>query len=132
MSTCRSALTTLAVAGEAPSAFVFAPSDWEAVETRRDATERYLLAGAPSQQPTRSLWGVPVVLSPELPAGTALVGDFAAATLFTREQIRLDWSESGAELFDTNSVKFRAETRVGLGVTRPGALCTVELATTAG
>ncbi len=124
---CRSAMTRLAEAGETATAFVFTPTDWQAVETLRDANERFQLGAAPSTTPARTLWSVPVVLSTELPAGTALVGDFRTVTLFVREAIRLDWSEAGPELFDKNAVKFRAENRVGLALTRPGALCTVDI-----
>ncbi|MBM7788681.1 phage major capsid protein [Tenggerimyces flavus] len=60
--------------------------------------------------------------------GSALVGDFRMATLLTREGIRIDWSESVGESFQRNQIVFRAETRVGLAITRPGAFATVDLA----
>ncbi len=59
---------------------------------------------------SRTLWGVPVMVSTSMSNGTALLGDFkGSAKLFYTGQPRLDWSENtydsvaGASDFERNT-----------------------------
>lgn len=127
LTSLRTALTTLQSAGENPSAIVMRPSDWQTVEQQRDLQGRYQLGGVPQDAPALRLFGLPVVLSLAVAAGTAIVGDFSTVALLTRQGVRVDWSEAGAELFDRNLVKFRGEARIGVAVGRPSAFSVVDL-----
>ncbi len=91
--------------------------------------------GSPVDGMTRTLWGVPVVVSTSLTNGTALLGDFrGSASLFYTGQPRLDWSEStydsvaGATDFERNFLRFRAEGRFGFAVTRPTGFVSITIA----
>ncbi|MFE9927224.1 phage major capsid protein [Streptomyces sp. NPDC005774] len=124
--TTRKVLTTLQLAGEKPTAWVFNPSDWEAIELLRNEQDQPEMPGTPTGRAPLQLWSVPVVLDAGMEAGTGLVGDWSTVTLLTRQGVKMDWSEAGP-LFEKNLVKFRAEARIGVAFKRPGALATVDL-----
>lgn len=129
MLSVRRALGDLDDKGIVPSAIVLNGTDWEAIETAKDDEGRFVIGGSPTNGATRSLWKVPVVVSPSLPAGKALVGDLrTAVSLLYRETAETRWTEGDGALFDTNTLKFRSEARVLLEVSRPTALRLVDLA----
>lgn len=132
----RTALTTIQQADIAPDAYVFTPSDWAKVEGV--AMSQFAAnsgVGSPVDGMTRTLWGVPVVVSTSLANGTALLGDFrGSASLFYTGQPRLDWSENtydsmaGATDFERNFLRFRAEGRFSFAVTRPTGFVSITIA----
>ncbi|MFM9723723.1 phage major capsid protein [Streptomyces scabiei] len=124
--TTRKVLTTMQLAGEKVTAWVFNPTDWETIELLRNEQDQAELPGTPSGRAPLQLWGVPVVLDPGVEEGTGLVGDWSTVYLLTRQGVRMDWSEAGT-LFEKNQVKFRSEARIGVAFKRPGAIATVEL-----
>jgi HK97 family phage major capsid protein len=75
LTTARKAITLLEGDGLVPSAFVFAPADWEAVELSRtdSGTGKLEMVDQPVNRAERKLWGVPVVTSPEAVAGQAVL-----------------------------------------------------------
>jgi HK97 family phage major capsid protein len=114
-----------------PTGIVLHPSDWQTIRLSKASTSGDYLAGDIIQSDPERLWGYPVVASPVMTAGTALVGDFGQATVYDREQARVTFTEAGlsdvagTELFLQNQIRFRAESRIGLAVVRPAAFCTV-------
>lgn len=120
--TARKARTALEVKDEVPSAWVFNPADAEALDLLREngATGDFLAL-------ERILGPIPFVVSNAVPAGQALLGDWAQTRLYVREDSRLDVNAGGDELFKRNQVMMRAETRVGFAVLRPQALAVVDL-----
>jgi HK97 family phage major capsid protein len=140
LTTTRKAITALESADLTGDGWVFNPTDWEAVELA--AAEQY---AANPNQPTpvdrqaRRLWGLPVVVTTAMAAGTAVLGDWrGAAKLYIREEARLDWSENiyrpdalgagvGASDFERNLVTWRAEGRFGLAVLRPSNFIEVDV-----
>lgn len=128
--TVRKALTKARVSGRAvPNGILMAPADIETVDLAREngATGKFLGAGPFSVGP-RTLWGVPIVESEAIDAGTALVGDFTKAVLWDREQTTVTLSNSHADFFVRNLVAVLAEERVAFGVTRPTAFVKTSLA----
>ncbi|MFE9698527.1 phage major capsid protein [Streptomyces sp. NPDC006270] len=125
--TARKILTTMQLAGEDVTGWVFNPTDWEVIELLRDEQDRPELPGTPTGRAPMQLWGVPVALDPGIEAGTGLVGDWTTVAILTRQGVVMDWSEAG-EKFEKNLIKFRAEARIGVKISRPGALATVALA----
>ena len=124
LTTARKAITNLAVNGlDKPTAFVMAPSDWEAVELALFAAAPYL----PYQQ---SMWRVPVVESQYITAGKAYLGNWKQAVMWDRQQVTVSISDSHADFFVRNLIAVLAEARAAFGVLRPKSF--VELATTSG
>lgn len=65
-------------------------------------------------------WGLTPVRTRSMEQGKMLIGDFRlGATLFDREAITIDTSESHSTYFVENKVAIRAEERVALAVYRP-------------
>lgn len=114
-----------------PDAVVVHPSDWQDLRLEKTADGEYLAAPVIEADPDR-LWGVPVVTSAAMPAGTSLVGAFAeSATIYDREQTRITWAETGiadvadSDLFGRNQLRLRAESRLALVVSRPAGFVEV-------
>jgi HK97 family phage major capsid protein len=138
LDTTRKALTKLELVNIMPSAYVMAPADWETFELLRTADGITIMQG-PGQTPpidraARRLWGVPVVTSSALSAGTGFLVDFAGSTkLWEREGVTVDWSENvydsvaGKTDFERNLIRFRAEGRWGFGVLRPSGVVEIDL-----
>jgi HK97 family phage major capsid protein len=72
------------------------------------------------------LWGLPVVATNAIAQGTALVGAFQlGATLYRRDGLRLETTNSDASDFVYNRIAIRVEERIALAVFRPLAFSTV-------
>lgn len=106
-----------------PDGIVIHPSDWEdVVLTKAEGSGTYLGANPFAPVQTRTLWGLRVVVTTQIPAGTALVGAFGTmAQFFTRGGISVDMSNSHDDFFIKNLVAIRAEERGALAVYRPSA-----------
>jgi HK97 family phage major capsid protein len=66
------------------------------------------------------VWRIPVVESPAIAEGTALVGAFGTgAQLYDREQASIRISEQHSDFFVRNAVVILAEQRLALAVKRP-------------
>lgn len=72
------------------------------------------------------LWGIPVVESEAVAAGTALVGDFSKSILYDREATTITVGTANDD-FIRNIVRVLAEMRAGFGVIRPKAFVIVTL-----
>ncbi|MET8554598.1 phage major capsid protein [Streptomyces sp. NPDC004959] len=129
--TLRKALTASQVAHEAPNGWVIHPTDAEGLDTLLTADGSYVgasAAGPVGSFSYKNVFGdIPVLVSTSVPAGTTLLGDWTQATLYVREETRLDVDTSGPDLFDKNLAKFRAEGRFGFAVNRPSAFRVVDL-----
>jgi HK97 family phage major capsid protein len=100
------------------------PSDWTRMRMAKDADGKYLL-GAPGADVPPVLFGLPVVASQAIAAGSYLVGDFQqAATLYDRWTPRVEISTEHADFFTRNLVAILAEQRIALAVRKPAALIT--------
>jgi HK97 family phage major capsid protein len=118
----RKARTKVQTVGRArPNAYVMNPTDWEIIDLTTDNEQRYYFGG-PMALGTPRLWGLPVVESEAVPAGTAYVGDFRKLVLYDREQATISVSDSHADFFIRNMVAILAELRAGFGVLRPSAI----------
>lgn len=72
------------------------------------------------------MWGLPVVATASMPAGTALAGDFrTAAQIFRRMGLTIESTNSNEDDFKNNLIMIRAEERLALAVYRPSAFCTI-------
>jgi HK97 family phage major capsid protein len=108
--------------------FVMSPAHWEACELTQLSTGGYALQnnpqGAPVDLANRRLWGCPVVVTSALSGTNAVLFCPAYTHLWERETVQIDFSEApigsqaGVPGFSTNEITFRAEMRVGFGVTK--------------
>jgi len=111
-----------------PSAILMNPADKETVDLAREgAGTGAFLGGGPFGVAANSLWGIPVVESEYQPSGFALVGDFAKAVLWDREEATVSITDSHEDFFVRNLVAILAEERVAFAVTRPTAFVNVDV-----
>ena len=126
--TTRKAVTKARTVGRVvPTAWVFNPTDAEALDLATFNQGQYFYGGPQSLGP-RTLWGYPVVESENMAAGTAILGDWAKAVIWDREQTTVTFSDSHADFFVRNLVAILAEERLAFGVTRPPAFVSVDVA----
>lgn len=105
-----------------PDGIVMHPSDWADIATMKVNTDEYAGAGPFAGDPTPRLWGLPVVVTTAITAGTALVGAFrTGAQVFNRSGVTVEATNSNENDFLYNRVAFRAERRLALAVYRAGA-----------
>lgn len=112
-----------------PDAVVMNPTDWQFLQLARDGNKQFF-AGGPFTgsygnggfSNIASLWGLRVVQSPRIVAGTALVGGFQEGGQFFRRQgITVEMANQNEDDFINNLITVRAESRSALAVYRPGA-----------
>ena len=121
-----------------PDAIIMHPSDWYDIVTSVTDQAGTSSAGLASKNPlfvvaggfgadvAPRIWGLPVVTSSAVNAGTQMVGKFGggeAAHLVMRQGIDLAVSDSHSDFFLKGKLAIRATMRVGLVVYRPTAFC---------
>lgn len=116
----RRAATRSYLAYYEPTGVVVHPIDWEGIELLKATTGQYLLATSIAAGGQKVLWRMPVVDTPAMPQGTALVGSFGlGATLYDRMQANIRIAEQHSDLFVRNAIAILAEERLALAVKRP-------------
>ena len=122
----RRAATLSFLAYYEPTGIVLHPNDWEDIELTKDANGQYLIAGSVAMGGEPKVWRMPVVDTPAITAGTALVGAFGTgAQLYDREQASIRISEQHSDFFVRNAIVILAEQRLALAVKRPEAFVEV-------
>jgi HK97 family phage major capsid protein len=105
-----------------PDGIVLNPAQWKTILQTKDLNGQYYLGGPGASPHSPSLWGLPLVLTPNMTAGTGIVGAFnQGAQIFRRGGIRVEVSNSHSDFFIKNLVAIRAEERLALAVYRPAA-----------
>ncbi len=118
-----------------PDFYFVNPVDWSAMEIiKRGAGDAaYVGAGGAISYVNNGLearlWGLPVVASNSVPAGTVIAGSRDSMMLWTRQGVTIDVSESDSDNFQKNLLTVRAEMRAAFTVFRADALVTANLAT---
>jgi HK97 family phage major capsid protein len=114
-----------------PTAVLVNPVDSESIDLLKfgGATPTAYVGGGPYNQGANfnpTIWGMNIVESEAVPAGTALVGDFRRAVLFDRENTTITVGTAGDD-FIRNIVRILAEMRAGFGVIRPSAFVAADV-----
>jgi len=110
-----------------PTGLVLHPNDWEDIELTKDANGQYLVAVSVAMGGEPRIWRIPVVETPAIAEGTALVGAFGTgAQLYDREQASIRVSEQHSDFFVRNAIVVLAEQRLALAVKRPEAFVSVD------
>jgi HK97 family phage major capsid protein len=109
------------------NAVLMNPTDWELIRKEK-ATDGHYVGGSWAVNLPPTIWGKPVVLNSYVPAGRAIVGDFATGCgLHVRSQLSLDIADRDWQLMSKNQVGLRAEMRGAFVVNGPKAFCDVDL-----
>lgn len=125
--TYRRARTLVRTVGrDVPNAYLMNPIDWQNLDLLKDNEARYYYGG-PGAIGTPHLWGLPVVESEAVTAGTAFVGNFKQLVLLDREQTTISVSDSHSDFFIKNLVAILAELRAMFLCRRPKSLVKIAL-----
>lgn len=109
-----------------PTGVVLHPNDYEDIELTKNDQGSYLFAVSMQMGGEARLWRLPVVESPAITEGEALVGAFGTgAQLYDRESANIRIAEQHADFFVRNAVVILAEQRLALAVKRPEAFVVV-------
>lgn len=100
------------------------PLDWQDIRLLR-TTDGIYIWGSPSDPGIARMWGVPVVQTQALTAGTGLVGDTNYVELAYKRGIELQITNAHSDYFINGKQAIRADVRAGLAVYRAAAWCTV-------
>ena len=123
----RRAATLAFLAYYEPTGIVLHPNDWEDIELTKDSQGQYLVAVSVAMGGEPRVWRMPVVDTPAMNEGTALVGAFGTgAQLYDREQASIRISEQHSDFFVRNAIVILAEQRLALAVKRPEAFVAVD------
>lgn len=110
--------------GYVPDTAIVNPADWGALELKKATGSGEYLFGAPASMVNAGMnpFGVSIVISSQMPAGTFLVGNFAVSTgVWNRESTIVEMGYVNDD-FTKNLVTLRAERRLGLEVSVPAAI----------
>lgn len=118
----RKVIADLWNAGYMANAVVLNAADWATMETEAMVSTSTGVAIAYDQQGPR-LWGLRVVQSVGMTADQFAVGDFTQhGTIYNREGVVVDMSESDSDNFTKNLITLRAERRLALTSEVPAAI----------
>lgn len=99
------------------------PADWAQIEIDIFTANTNMIAFKYDEGGRPILFGVPVVQSVGMTAGNVAVGAFgSAATLYNREGVVVEMSDSDSDNFTKNLITLRAERRLALATERPAAI----------
>jgi hypothetical protein len=96
----RRAATLAFLALYQPTGVVVHPNDWEDMELTKSTTGQYLLAVSIALGGEQRVWRMPVIDTPAINEGTALVGAFGiGAQLYDREEANIRVAEQHSDFF---------------------------------
>ncbi|MFF5451873.1 phage major capsid protein [Streptomyces sp. NPDC012950] len=128
LTTTRKARTKVRLVGRSiPNAYLLNPADTEALDLLQDNEARFYFGGPSGAGTAQMLWGLPVIETEAVPAGTGYVGDFRKAVLWDREQATIQVTDSHLDFFVRNLVAILAEMRAAFGVLQPSAFVEIDL-----
>lgn len=123
----RRAKTKVRLAGARANGYVVNPADLEKLDEVATGQDVFYFGGPSGANGTAPLWGLPVIESEAVPAGTAYVGDWTRAILWDRQQSTITTTDSHADFFVRNLVAILAEMRAAFGVIQPNAFVEIDL-----
>lgn len=107
--------------GEIVDTVIVNPTNWAALELLKDTGGAYLF-GTPGTNAAMTQFGITVILSPYMTAGSFLIGNLRnSAIIYQREGTVVEMGYVGSD-FTSNLITIRAEERLGLGVERPAGI----------
>ena len=123
----RRGITKALLAYYEPTGIIVHPNDMEDLELTKDGESRHLMVMSVSMGAEARLWRLPMVATPAITEGYALVGAFGiGATLYDRMEGNIRVAEQHSDFFIRNAVAILAEERLALAVKRPESFVEVE------
>lgn len=123
----RRAMTLVMLAYYEPTGVVLHDGDWEDIELLKDDNGQYLVAVSIAAGGEQRVWRAPVVTTPAMEEGFALVGAFGlGAQVYDREEGNIRIAEEHSDFFTGNAVAILAEERLALATKRPESFVEVE------
>lgn len=117
----RLAQLQVALSDYPANGFVLNPIDWAKIELEKDGQGRHII-GNPQSLAQPTLWGIPVVQTQAITAGSFLTGAFnMGAQIFDRQQLGVAVSTENEDDFVKNLVTILCEERLALAIYRPEA-----------
>ena len=128
--TVRKARTQAELALYPPDSVILNPLDWQDIELDTDDNGQFrVITSVQDPGAAMRLWGLRVVTTVAMAAGTALLGGFrAGATLWTRQGVTILMSDSHANFFVENTLVVLAEMRANVAVHTPAAFVRITFA----
>jgi len=108
-----------------PDVVILSVKNWDTIRLAKTTGSGDYLLGSPSAATALNMWGIPVVLTRQMPANTGIVANLSlAATAFVWQAPTLEVAPmgGGANEFIANQTLVRAEERLALATQRPTAI----------
>ena len=119
----RKIIGDLEAAGYMPDAIVLNPADWATIEIDLMTTAAGQTLYSVGDGGQARLFGRRVVPAVGMTSDNVAVGDFAqAGTIYEREGVIVEMSDSDSDNFTKNLITIRAERRLALATERPAAI----------
>lgn len=119
----RKIMADLWSAGYPADGILLNPADWAAIEIDLLTTAAGQVPFKYDEMGTPRLWGLPVIQSVGMTADQVAVGAFAQAyTVYNRQGVVVELSDSDSDNFTKNLVTVRAERRLALATEVPAAV----------
>lgn len=116
------AIHKIKATGVKPECILLNPENFMEISLLKDNDGKYLL-GAPTVGAVATLWGIPVITSNSVAKGKYLIANFTlGATIYDRQQITVEMSDSDENNFQYNLYTLRVERRLGLAIEHPEAI----------
>jgi HK97 family phage major capsid protein len=117
------AMTKVRTQGRAkPNLVVLHSDNYQALALTKTADGLYIF-GHPGDAPLSRIWGVQIIASEALTAGTGMVIDTDYARIKMRGDLTVSSTNAHEDYFTSNKVAIRASVRAGLQVLRDQAIC---------
>lgn len=117
-----------------PSGIIVNPADAQTLRLAKDSNGQYFGGGpmftpygnGPFTRMVNVVWGLPMIVTTQISAGVALIGDFArGAQIFRKQGITIEATNSNEDDFRTNKIAIRVEESLAFAVYLPPAFCQV-------
>ena len=119
----RKIMADLYVAGYPADAIVLNPADWATIEIELFTTAGGQTLYSVNEAGQARLFGLPVIQAIGMAADTFQVGRFSQAyTVYNREGVVVEMSDSDSDNFTKNLITLRAERRLALATEKPAAV----------
>lgn len=105
-----------------PTAVGIHPTDWETVALSKAEGSGIYFYGGPAGQGPKTIWGLPVAVSVDFPLGSPAVADFKQASLWVREGVSVQATDTNEDDFINNRVTLRSEMAGAFGVLQPAGI----------